>query len=116
MRIDIIKEKDNIFDELVSNLAKKSIPEIIDELSNQKLMQLFYGLKSNPEKTHELVLQDILKQANNSQIGRKEAFSDITNIKEFKEKMPITQNLIQQLTNLINGALENLPPLRSSTN
>ena len=80
-----------IFDDLLLSLAQKSLPEFLEEQSNQKLMQLFYSLKSNTERIQELVLLDILKQAYNSQIGQNEAFSDIKTIKQFKDKLPITQ-------------------------
>lgn len=34
---------------------------------------------------------DILKHAQNSQIGRKEAFADIRTIHDFQKKLPITE-------------------------
>lgn len=80
-----------IFDELLPGLQEKSFPEILAEMPNKQLMGAFSVLKTNPEKTQQLVLMDILKHAQNSQIGRKEAFAEIKNANDFRKKLPVTE-------------------------
>ena len=79
------------FDELLPGLQEKSIPEILAVMPNKQLMKAYYVLKTNPQKTQELVLLDILKYAQNSRIGKKEAFADIKTVEDFRQKLPVTE-------------------------
>lgn len=91
MEKNINSNENSIFDELFSSLCEKSIPEILEEMPNQELIKAFYMIKSDPKKIQELVLMDILNHAQNSKIGRENAFSEIKTVNEFRQKMPITE-------------------------
>lgn len=88
---NINSNENSIFDQLISKLCEKSIPEILEEMPNQELIKAFYMIKSDPKKIQELVLMDILKHAQNSKIGRENAFSEIKTVNAFRHKMPITE-------------------------
>ena len=76
---------------MFSAIGEKSIPDILAQMTNQDVVKAFYVMKGSVESMQELVLMDILKHAQNSQIGRKEAFADIRTIHDFQKKLPITE-------------------------
>lgn len=83
--------ENKIFDELFGCISEKSIPELLAEMSNNDLIKAFFLSKKNPEAMQKLVLQDIIKHAQNSQFGRDNQLSDIKTIKDFRGKLPITE-------------------------
>lgn len=68
----------------------KSIPELLKEMPNEKLVKSFYLIENSPEVTQLRVLQDILKSAENSEFGRKMDFSELKTVNAFRKKVPIS--------------------------
>lgn len=79
-----------IFSQIFSGNEGKSLPEILKEMPNEKLIKCFYLTEKYPEDTQKIVLQDILRAAQTSEFGKKMGFSEITSIEEFKNKVPIS--------------------------
>ncbi|MBC3797859.1 GH3 auxin-responsive promoter family protein [Acetobacterium tundrae] len=75
---------------IFSDNAQKSIPGILKEMPNEKLIQSFFAMKKNPEEIQNAVLQDILKHAQKSEFGQKMGFSEIKSVDDFKKKVPIS--------------------------
>nr|WP_320026752.1 GH3 auxin-responsive promoter family protein [uncultured Acetobacterium sp.] len=67
-----------------------SIPEILKEMPNEKLIKSFYLIENTPEDTQKRVLQDILKCAENSDFGKKMGFAKIDTADEYRKKVPIS--------------------------
>ena len=78
------------FKEIISGNIQKSIPEILKEMPNEKLIQFFFEIKNNPEEMQKAVLQDILKHAEKSEFGMKYGFEDIKSVEAFKQTVPIS--------------------------
>lgn len=68
----------------------KSIPELLKNMSNEKLIDNFYIMENSPEVTQVRVLQDILKSAQNSEFGKKYGFAEIKTVDTFRKKVPIS--------------------------
>ena len=86
--------KDRIPEEISSDIFEtsegKSIPELLKDMSNEKLINSFYIMENSPEVTQVRVLQDILKSAQNSEFGKKYGFADIKTVDMFRKKVPIS--------------------------
>lgn len=86
--------KDRIPEEISSDIFEtsegKSIPELLKDMSNEKLINSFYIMENSPEVTQVRVLQDILKSAQNSEYGKKYGFADIKTVDMFRKKVPIS--------------------------
>ncbi|WP_373485782.1 GH3 auxin-responsive promoter family protein [Acetobacterium malicum] len=87
-------EKDRIPEELSSAIFAgndgKSIPELLKDMPNEKLIKSFYITENTPEVTQLRVLQDILKSAQNTEFGKKFGFAEIDTIDAFRKKVPFS--------------------------
>lgn len=66
---------------------------LIEEIKNaaeSKKLPLMTGLTEDCKLTQERVLQEILVMAKDTEIGRKYEFSKIHSVKDFQEKMPLS--------------------------
>lgn len=86
--------KDRIPEEISSDIFAgrqgKSIPEFLKDMPNEKLIKSFYIMENTPEVTQLRVLQDILKSAQNSEIGKKLGFAEIKTVDAFRKKISIS--------------------------
>ena len=86
--------KDRIPEEISSDFflgsEGKSIPELLKEMPNEKLIKSFYLIENSPEVTQLRVLQDILKSAENTEFGRKMGFAEIRTVDAFRKRVPIS--------------------------
>lgn len=87
-------EKDRIPEELSSAIFAgndgKSIPELLKDMPNEKLIKSFYITENTPEVTQLRVLQDILKSAQNTEFGKKFGFAEIDTVDAFRKKVPFS--------------------------
>ena len=75
-------KEDRIPEEISSDIfavsMSKSIPELLKDMSNEKLINSYYIMENSPEVTQVRVLQDILKSAQNSEFGKKYTVFSVT--------------------------------------
>jgi len=81
----------NLFQQLQAGDEADGIPGRLADLSNQELLMGLVALKSAPAQTQEMVLLDILRLAEDSEIGRKYNFAKMCSSDDFRRDMPITE-------------------------
>lgn len=84
------RKPDEILNAILAGSEDKSIPELLKEMPNEKLIKSFYYMESIPEVTQMRVLQDILKSAQNSEFGKKMGFAELKSVDDFRNKLPIS--------------------------
>lgn len=70
---------------------KNFLPQFINTCALQELPALLRGLQQEAPAVQRAVLEDILKNAVHTEIGRKYEFSHIDSIEEFRRKVPVTE-------------------------
>lgn len=85
------RKPDEILNAILAGSEDKSIPELLKEMPNEKLIKSFYYMESIPEVTQMRVLQDILKSAQNSEFGKKMGFAELKSVDDFRNKLPISE-------------------------
>ena len=80
-----------LFQQLQSGCEAAGIPNQLAALSNQELLVGLAAFKSDPAKAQEMVLLDILRQAEDSEIGGKYNFAGMRSSDDFRRTMPITE-------------------------
>ncbi len=84
------RKPEEIFNTIFAVSEDKSIPEILKEMSNEKLIKSFYLMGNTPEGTQLRVLQDILKSAKDTEFGKKYGFAEIETVDAFRKKVPFS--------------------------
>ena len=79
------------FEELLQLSGEKSLPGILSEMPAMQLMDAFRKMKIEPQKIQELVLLDIIKHAENSEIGLERKFREIKTARDYQKRLPITE-------------------------
>jgi hypothetical protein len=106
MTIDRIPEE--ISSDIFEASEGKSIPELLKEMPNEKLVKSFYLIENSPEVTQLRVLQDILKSAENTEFGRKMGFAEIKTVDAFRKRVPISDysQVTAEIDRLKDGAVD----------
>ncbi len=111
------RKPEEIFNTIFAVSEDKSIPEILKEMSNEKLIKSFYLMGNTPEGTQLRVLQDILKSAKDTEFGKKYGFAEIETVDAFRKKVPFSDysQVAAEIDRLKAGAadifLTALPPV-----